>query len=113
MTRRLDNITDELERAVFLSVYHSRLQAWRRRTAMLVLVLKHVLRGLLLVWPTYLVLFALMFLPELRNYYYLLLLLPGLLVWLLIYAKGAKLDYCRLVEGQLLEKGFLKHIMTS
>ena len=111
--RRLDEITDELERAVFLSVYHSRRQKWRRRIAMLALVLKHVLRGLLLIWPAYLVLLLLMSVPGMWNSLYFLLLMPGLLVWLFIYTKGAKLDYSRQVNGQLLGKGFLKHIMMS
>ncbi len=56
MKRRLSDIDNELERAVFLAVYRSRVQQQRRLLARWVLVFKHVLRGLF-----YLFLLALIF----------------------------------------------------
>jgi len=63
MKRCLSDIDNELERAVFLVVYRSRVQQQRRLVARWVLILKHVLRGLFYMWPIYLLLLALLFLP--------------------------------------------------
>ncbi|NOZ37910.1 MAG: hypothetical protein GXP11_07575 [Gammaproteobacteria bacterium] len=44
---------------------------------------------------------------------FLFVLMPGLLVWLLIYVKGARDDYYQCVRGQLLEKGFIMTILRQ
>ncbi len=91
--KRLIEINDELERAVFLSVYHSRQQQQWRLLARWVLMLKHVLR------------------VSSNRLIFLSLLLPGLLVWFFIYLKGARADYNLLVHEQILEKGFIRKLI--
>ncbi len=112
MKRRLSDIDNELERAVFLVVYRSRVQQQRRLLARWVLVFKHVLRGLFYMWPIYLLLLALVLLPiSGQRLVFLFVLMPGLLVWLLIYVKGARDDYYQYVRGQILDKGFIMEIL--
>ncbi len=103
---------NELERQIFLVVYRSRKQRIRRTLAMLVLLLKYLVRGMLVIWPVYIVIAAIMLLPQSRQYVpYLALLTPGLVVWLLIYLKGARMEYRQRVEGRLLDKGFISELL--
>ena len=114
MPRRLDEISSEFERGVFLAVYRSRRQRWWRRIAMLVLLLKYLVRGLVIIWPAYLIAIALLLLPGADRYlYYFMMLVPGVVVWLLIYMKGARDDYAMRVDGQILEQGFIKELFLS
>ena len=111
MKRSLPDIDNDLERAVFLSVYHSRQQRQRRFLAQLLLMLKHILRGLLYIWPVYLILVALFLLPlSADRLIFLFVLMPGLLVWFLIYLKGARVDYHQHVHEQILDKGFIRKL---
>lgn len=110
--KRLSEIDSELERAVFLSVYNSSKQRQRRFLAHLLLMLKHILRGLFYIWPVYLILAVLLFLPVSANrLIFLFVLMPGLLVWFFIYIKGARADYNLHVHEQILEKGFIKKLI--
>ncbi len=112
MKRRLSEITNELERAVFLSVYASWQQRWRRALARLLLVLKHLLWGWIFALPIALMLAALLFLPVGEGrLFYLLMLAPGVLIWLRVYLKGARSDYALHVQGRLLGKGFLRKLL--
>lgn len=112
MPRRFSEINNEFERAVFMAVYNSQEQRRRRRLAKWVLVLKHALRGLLIIWPVFAVLGALMFLSLTANeWVYLLVLAPGVLAWFYIYLKGAHKDYKQCVHEQILEKGFIKNLI--
>ncbi len=112
MALRLSDIDDEFQRGVFLAVYQSRRQRHRRLLAALVLLTKHMARGLLIIWPAYLVLLAGLLFPQVREYlWYFLALAPGLLVWLLIYLRGARLEYRQSVHGFILDKGFIKQLM--
>ena len=111
---RLVDIDDEFRRAVFLAVYQSREQRMRRFIAMLVLLVKHLLRGLIIIWPIYVVMLAALVFPELRHYlWYFLTLLPGLFIWLMIYLKGARLEYKKYVNGFILENGFIKQLFLQ
>jgi len=110
----LSEIDNELERAVFLSVYSSRVQRRRRVLAWLLLTLKHVLRGLLYIWPVYLILAALFLLPlSADRLIFLFVLMPGLLLWFLIYLKGARADYYQHVHEQILDKGFIRKLFGN
>lgn len=112
MKRCLSEIEDELERAVFLSVYHSREQRQMRFLARMVLVLKHILRGLIFIWPVYLIFVAILILPvSADRMIFLLVLLPGLLIWFFVYVKGAQADYHHYVHEQILEKGFIRKLI--
>lgn len=111
---RLDDIEDEFRRAVFLAVYQSRQQRMRRVTAMLVLLLKYLLRGLIILWPIYVVFLAVLVFPNVRQYlWYFLVLLPGLFIWIIIYLKGARLEYKSYVTGFILENGFIKQLFLQ
>ncbi len=57
-SKHLSEIKNEFERGVFLVVYNSRKQRYSRIVASVVLVMKHVLRGLLFSWPLYLLALA-------------------------------------------------------
>jgi len=103
---------NELERQIFLVMYRSRTQRLRRKLAMLVLLLKYLLRGMLVIWPVYIVIAAVLLLPQTRQYFsYLVLLMPGLLVWILIYLKGARTEYRQRIEGRLLDKRFVSELI--
>ena len=104
--KRLTDIRNDIERGVFLSVYNSRPQRMRRYIALLILGLKHGLRGTLFSWPLYLLplaawSFKLTFLPLI-----LLLLLPGVYVSGGILVRGVREDYADHVEGFILRPGF-------
>lgn len=114
MQRRLADIEDEFRRAVFLAVYRSRQQRLRRLIAMLILVIKHFLRGLLILWPVYVVMLAGLVIPHWRQYlWYFLTLMPGLILWLMIYLRGARLEYKNHVNGYILKNGFIKQLFLQ
>ena len=111
--KQQDKPGNELERQVFLVMYHSRSQRLRRKLAMLVLLLKYLVRGMLLIWPAYIVIAAVLLLPQTRQYFsYLALLMPGLVVWLLIYLRGARTEYRQRIEGRLLDKRFINDLIS-
>lgn len=112
-SKTLDELTSELERAVFLTVYRSREQRLRRIWAVLALSLKHGARGLLFLWPAFLAGLATLGLesPSLRPY--LAILLPGLTIAVYIYIKGILADYRRLVRGRILAKGSVKSVILQ
>ena len=102
--KTLGDIRNELERGVFLALYRTRTQRLRRLVAQALLLGRYLLRGLLLLWPFYAVLLAMLLLPGARQYLpYLVLLLPGVLVWLLICVRGARLEYRQEWAGRLLQ----------
>lgn len=70
-------------------------------------MIKHMVRGLMVLWPIYLLFVVLMVLPtgEHQGLYY-LALLPGLLMWVYVFIRGARRDYARVVNGKLLNKGY-------
>jgi hypothetical protein len=112
MHRTLNDIDDELGRAVFMALYQSRRQRLRRRVAMLLLVVKHLGRGLVMIWPVYLVGLALLLLPGVNDtLWYLLALTPGVIGWLLIYLRGVRRDYKQHVAGRLLEAGDYRKLL--
>lgn len=102
----------ELEKAVFKSLYQSREQQWRRKVALGLLIVKHMVRGLMVLWPIYLLLVLLMVVPkgEHQGLYY-LALLPGLLMWIYVFIRGARRDCARVVNGRLLKKGYVATLL--
>jgi len=104
--KRLTDIRNDFERGVFLSVYNSRVQRMRRVIALLILGMKHGLRGTLFSWPLYLLplaawSFKLTYLPLI-----LLLLLPGVYISGGILVRGVREDYADHVEGFILRPGY-------
>ena len=105
-SKKLTDIDNELERVVFLATYNSNRQRRRRIFAMLLLLVKHSLRGVIFSWPLYLLPLSIFALPIQHKYLFVLFLLPGLYVSVLILRKGVKEDYINLVEGRLLSEGY-------
>lgn len=101
--RRLADITNDLERAVFLARYNSLRQRGLRLAATLLIAARHGLRGLLYVWP----LAVLVFVDFPGNWDLLRLLLIGLAVaaWFRFIYGSVRDDYARFVEGALFEQG--------
>ncbi len=114
MPRTLDEIDDDLARAVFRAVYDSPVQRRRRRIAVALLVVKHLGRGLVMIWPVYVVLLALWLVPGVRErWWYVLALAPGVIGWLLIYLRGVRRDYAQRVRGRLLEREDYRKLLLN
>lgn len=104
----------ELEKAIFLVVYCSRKQQFKRIIAMLVLIIKYISCGMILVWPFYLLFFLLILSPVTAEYiWYTLFFIPGALFWLRIYLKSAFKEYRRSVKDHILNKGFIRELMLG
>jgi hypothetical protein len=105
-SKRLSDIRNDFERGVFLSVYNSRTQRLRRHIALVVLGLKHGLRGTLFSWPLYLLPLAAWSLKASYLPLILLLLVPGVYVSWVILVRGVREDYANHVEGLILRPGY-------
>ncbi len=106
-SKRLSEIKNDFERGVFLVLYHSPKQRYHRAVAALLLVIKHVLRGLLFSWPLYLLALAAWSVPGASILLVIFLLLPAMFVSWKILSLGIKEDYENLVDGYLLRSGYL------
>ena len=107
--RRLSEIENDLERAVFLTSYNSRRQRSLRFAACLFIAARHGLRGLLYVWPLVLLLFI--DFSGLWNGLRILLVGLGVAAWFRFIHRSVRDDYARFVAGALLEPGELMHIL--
>jgi hypothetical protein len=105
-SKRLSDIRNDFERGVFLSVYNSRTQRLRRHIALVVLGLKHGLRGTLFSWPLYLLPLAAWSLKASYLPLILLLLVPGVYVSWVILVRGVREDYSNHVDGLILRPGY-------
>lgn len=107
--KRLSEIDNELERAVFLAHYHSAQQRLLRVVAALLIVAKHGLRGLLYVWPL-----TILLLVDFQGAWDVIrLLLAGLAVaaWFRFVYGSVRDDYARFVGGTLLERRTLRRVL--
>lgn len=77
------------------------------------LLFKHMLRGLMVLWPVCLVLMLVLLTPGGQHHasHYYLALLPGSLLWLFVFIRGARRDYQRVVNGRLLNKGYVARLL--
>jgi len=107
--KRLGEIENDLERAVFRARYDSRRQRSLRLSATLLIAAKHGLRGLLYVWPLVILLFV--DFSGIWNGLRLLLLGLGVVAWFRFIHKSVRDDYARFVAGALLEPGDLRRIL--
>ena len=110
-SKRLNEIKNEFERGVFLVVYDSPKQKLHRLVATVVLVIKHALRGILFSWPLYMLTLAAISVPGASKLLFILLLIPGLYVSWVILSRGVKEDYEDLVDGYILNSGYLGRIL--
>lgn len=111
MVRRLDDLHGEFERGIFLASYHSSQQCRRRFIAILLLSVKHALRGLLFSWPAYVLGLAAYYSAAVHAIAYLLLLIPALGLSVVILLRGVRDDYRERVNGQLLQQGFVRDLL--
>ncbi|VAW54856.1 hypothetical protein MNBD_GAMMA05-1824 [hydrothermal vent metagenome] len=105
--KRLTNIKNDFERGVFTVVYNSPKQKYHRSVAILILVIKHCLRGLIFSWPLYLLALAAYSIPAGSVWLVLLLLLPAMLVSWKILNRGIKEDYENQIQGYLIRTGYI------
>ncbi len=111
--RRLDELDNELARAVFRSLYASRAQRLRRLAAGLLLATKHALRGMLFSWPLYLMAAAGFFAPAIIDAFLWALAVPGIGISLYILGKGIRDDYRSRIAGRVLAPGDLTRILRG
>lgn len=111
MLRRLDDLHGEFERGIFLASYHSPQQRRRRFIAVLLLGVKHALRGLLFSWPAYVLGLAAYYSAAVHAVAYLLLLVPALGLSIVILVRGVRDDYRERVKDLLLEKRFARELL--
>lgn len=107
--RRLQDIHNDLERAVFLANYNTPRQRLLRVAAVLLIAGKHGLRGLLYVWPLTMLLFA--GLPEAWRWLHVVLVLLAVGAWFRFIYASVRDDYLRFVRGCLLEPARLKRVI--
>ena len=112
-TRRLSDIRGELERGVFLALYRSREQRQRRALALIILCLKHGLRGVLFTWPLYAMAIAALTLPGVPWIVLIVLGLPGVGISAYILGKGVKEEYRRHVRDALLDTGYARRLAEA
>lgn len=110
-SKRLSDIKNEFERGVFKVVYDSQKQRWSRAAALLALIVKHVLRGILFSWPLYLLALAAYSIPETSIFLVLVLFLPAVYVSWTILNRGVREDYENMVQGYLLRSGYIGRIL--
>jgi hypothetical protein len=112
VSRPLEELDSELERAVFRALYRSREQRWRRIGAGLVLGLRHGARGVLFSWPLYLLAAAGFLAAEPVNILLWSLTVPGIGISLYILARGVREDYRLGVTGRILQPGDLARLLA-
>ncbi len=111
MTSCLEDLHSEFEQGIFLAAYGSPLQRRRRIAAVLLLGLKHGLRGLLFSWPAYVLGLAAFYSEAIHAAAYLLLLVPALALSVVILTRGVRDDYRGRVNGRLLDEGFARGLL--
>ena len=111
MVRRLEDLYSEFERGIFIAAYHSPQQKRRRALAVMLLGVKHALRGLLFSWPAYVLGLAAYTSAAVHAVAYLLLLIPALGLSVVILVRGVRDDYRERVDGLLLLQGFARSLI--
>jgi len=110
-SKRLSEIKNEFERGVFAVLYHSRKQRFSRLMAITMLVIKHVLRGVLFSWPLYMLAYAVFVIPEVPLVFSSVFIIPGIYISWVILSRGVTEDYKKLVDGYILQSGYLGRIL--
>ena len=100
-SKHLSEIKNDFERGVFLAVYDSKKQRFYRLLFIVVLCLKHILRGLLFSWPLYLLALTPTFMPA-DFWWMVMFVFPALYVSSLILKRGIREDYEKFVKGYVL-----------
>ncbi len=109
MKKKLADIDNDLERAVFMAQYRSRWQRMIRFTGMLLIIAKHGLRGLLYVWPLTLLVFVNF--PGIWDAIRLLLIVLATAAWSRFVYGSVRDDYQRFIDSRLLEPASLRKVL--
>lgn len=96
-------ITSNLESAVFRAVYGSREQRGLRLIALLILSLKHGLRGILFSWPLYFIALVPLLAPVEIGLWVVLFIFPAVLVSGYILFMGVREEYAESIVGKILK----------
>lgn len=107
--RRLHDIHNDFERAVFLANYNAPRQRLLRIAAAGLITAKHGLRGLFYVWPLTLLLFI--ELPVAWYWLRIALILLAVGAWFRFIYGSVRDDYARFVHGCLLEPSGLRRVL--
>lgn len=99
--RRLQDIHNDFERAVFLANYNAPRQRLLRAAAVGMITARHGVRGLLYVWPLTVLLFV--ELPGAWQWLRLTLVLLAVGAWFRFIYGSVRDDYARFVRGTLLQ----------
>jgi len=99
----MKSTNNEIETAVFRVVYDSSEQRSLRLAAILLLGLKHSLRGILFSWPLYFIAMVPFLLPDEAGLWLVLFVFPALIVSGYILLKGVREDYVEYIAGQILK----------
>ena len=101
--------TSDLAPAAFSAEYVSRQQRSFRLIALILLCLRHGLRGVVLAWPLYFTALIPLLIPVQAGWWIILFVFPAALVSLSVLISGVRLDYSNTICGQLLNgNGLLK-----
>ena len=109
--QRLPACPSEFETGIFMAAYDSGVQRRRRALALLLLAIKHGVRGLMFSWPAYVLALAAFASGQVHALAYLLLLIPALALSLVILARGVRDDYRSQVKDVLLVSGFVRGLL--
>ena len=106
--RQLTDIDNDLERAVFMARYQSVQQRLLRIAAVLIIVARHGLRGLLYVWPLTLLVFV--DFPGVWDAIRLVLLVLATAAWSRFVYGSVRDDYKRFIGDRLLVPASLRDV---
>ena len=109
--KRLPAKPTELEVGIFMAAYDSVQQRRRRVLAMVLLGVKHTLRGLLFSWPAYVLGLAAFYSVQVYALVSMLLLVPAVLLSGVILVRGVRDDYRDRVKDVLLNTGFARGLL--
>lgn len=104
---------DSLESAVFNAVYRSAEQRRLRMLAVVLLSLKHALRGILFSWPLYFIALVPFLIPAEAGWWIVLFVFPALLVSGYILLMGLREEYAECISGKLLQSSGLTELLWS
>ena len=108
---RLPAKPTELEVGIFMAAYDSRPQRGRRVLALVLLGVKHTLRGFLFSWPAYVLGLAAFYSVQVYAVVSMLLLVPAVVLSGVILIRGVRDDYRDRVKGVLLNTGFARGLL--
>lgn len=111
ISTRLPAKPTELEMGIFLAAYASLPQRRRRALALVLLGVKHSLRGLFFSWPAYVLGLAVFYSAQVYALVSLFLLVPAILLSGVILVRGVRDDYRDHVKDVLLSTGFARGLL--